>query len=40
LKPFTNDDFVSGVSYLRTFARRRPFLVLQEVNNIRANGGS
>jgi spore coat protein CotH len=40
LKPFTNDDFVSGVSYLRTFARRRSFLVMQEVNNIRANGGS
>jgi spore coat protein CotH len=40
LKPFTNDDFASAVSYLRTFARRRPFNVLQQVAQLRASSGS
>jgi spore coat protein H len=36
LKPYTDEDFASAVSYLRTFARRRPLLVLQELAKIRA----
>jgi spore coat protein H len=38
LKPYTNEDFESAVSYLRTFARRRSFLVLQELTRIKASG--
>jgi spore coat protein H len=40
LKPVTNEDFESAVSYLRTFARRRSLHVLQEVTKIREQGGS
>ena len=36
LKPYSDDDVASAVSYLRTFARRRPLLVLQEVARLRA----
>jgi len=36
LKPYSDDDVTSAVSYLRTFARRRPLLVLQEVARLRA----
>ena len=38
LKPYSDDDFASSVSYLRTFARRRPGIVLQEVGRLRAGG--
>jgi spore coat protein H len=38
LKPYSNDDFASAVSYLRTFARRRSGVVLQEVERLRASG--
>jgi hypothetical protein len=37
-KPYTNDDFAAAVSTLRTFARRRSFVVLQELSQIRASG--
>jgi spore coat protein CotH len=40
LKPYTNDDFASAVSYLRTFARRRSVLVLKEIASIRASGSA
>jgi spore coat protein CotH len=35
LKPYSDDEFTSAVSYLRTFARRRPFRVFQEVAKLR-----
>ncbi len=37
-KPYSDDDVTSAVGYLRTFARRRPLLVLQEVARLRAGG--
>jgi hypothetical protein len=40
LKPFTNDDFASAVSYLQLFARERPAHVLQQVARLRAGSGS
>jgi spore coat protein CotH len=40
LKPFTNDDFASAVSYLRTFAIQRPSNVLQQVAQLRAPGSN
>ena len=36
LKPYSNEDFVSAVSYLRTFARQRWSTVLHEVARLRA----
>ena len=38
LKPYADDEVASAVSYLRTFARRRTPLVLQEVGRLRAGG--
>ena len=35
-KPYSDEDVTSAVSYLRTFARRRPGLVLQQVARLRA----